>query len=116
MKIFNGCLSFLMIFSVLSCENPEQQNPSISENEELLTLFTVNETTQALGVFDKFQAQELTVEKTPMSLPYHIGNGVFGGVVPLVGTYLVDKTGNILAGLYFPIRGKNKNHCFRQDY
>jgi MFS family permease len=43
------------------------------------------------------------IRYTSMSLPYHIGNGVFGGVVPLVGTYLVDKTGNILAGLYFPI-------------
>lgn len=72
MKIFNGCLAFLMLFSVLSCENPEQQNPSISENEELLTLFTVKETTQTLGVFDKFQAQELTVEKTPNSNLYRL--------------------------------------------
>ncbi len=72
MKIFNGCLSFLMLFSVLSCENPEQQNPSISENEELLTLFTVKKTTQTLGLFDKFQAQELTVEKTPNSNLYRL--------------------------------------------
>ena len=72
MKIFTVCLAFLMLFSVLSCENPEQQNPSISENEELLTLFTVNETTQTLGVFDKFQAQELTVEKTPNSNLYRL--------------------------------------------
>jgi MFS family permease len=43
------------------------------------------------------------IRYTSMSLPYHIGNGVFGGVVPLIGTYLVDKTGDILAGLYFPI-------------
>jgi hypothetical protein len=72
MKIFNGCLAFLMLLSVLSCENPEQQNPSISENEELLSLFTVKETTQTLGVFDKFQAQELTVEKTPNSNLYRL--------------------------------------------
>jgi MFS family permease len=43
------------------------------------------------------------IRYTSMSLPYHIGNGVFGGMVPLIGTYFVDKTGNILAGLYFPI-------------
>lgn len=43
------------------------------------------------------------IRYTSMSLPYHVGNGVFGGVVPLVGTYMVEKTGNILAGLYFPI-------------
>lgn len=43
------------------------------------------------------------IRYTSMSLPYHIGNGIFGGVVPLIGTYLVSKTGNILAGLYYPI-------------
>ena len=72
MKIFNACLAFLLLLSVLSCENPEKQNPSISENEELLTLFTVKETTPTLGVFDKFQAQELTVEKTPNSNLYRL--------------------------------------------
>lgn len=43
------------------------------------------------------------IRYTSMSLPYHIGNGVFGGLVPLVGTYLVDKTGDMYAGLYYPI-------------
>lgn len=43
------------------------------------------------------------IRYTSMSLPYHIGNGVFGGVVPLIGTYLVSKTGDIYSGLYYPI-------------
>lgn len=43
------------------------------------------------------------IRYTSMSLPYHIGNGVFGGLVPLVGTYVVDRTGNVFAGLYYPI-------------
>lgn len=43
------------------------------------------------------------IRYTSMSLPYHIGNGIFGGIVPLVGTYLVDKTGDKLSGLYYPI-------------
>jgi MFS family permease len=43
------------------------------------------------------------IRYTSMSLPYHVGNGVFGGMVPLVGTYLVGRTGNIYAGLYYPI-------------
>lgn len=43
------------------------------------------------------------IRYTSMSLPYHIGNGVFGGLVPLIGTYLVDKTGDMYAGLYYPI-------------
>ena len=72
MKIFTPCLAILMLLSVLSCENPDLQNPSISENEEILTLFKVKETTQALGVFDKFQAEELVVEKTPNSNLYRM--------------------------------------------
>jgi hypothetical protein len=36
-------------------------------------------------------------------LPYHIGNGVFGGLLPLIGLYVVARTGNIYAGLYYPI-------------
>jgi hypothetical protein len=38
-----------------------------------------------------------------MSLPYHIGNGVFGGLTPLIAESLVIKSGNIFAGLYYPI-------------
>jgi hypothetical protein len=36
-------------------------------------------------------------------LPYHIGNGVFGGLLPLIGLSVVARTGNIYAGLYYPI-------------
>ena len=43
------------------------------------------------------------IRYTSMSLPYHVGNGVFGGLVPLIGTAMVAKTGNIYAGLYYPI-------------
>lgn len=43
------------------------------------------------------------IRYTSMSLPYHIGNGVFGGLVPLISTALVAKTGNTYAGLTYPI-------------
>jgi len=43
------------------------------------------------------------IRYTSMSLPYHIGNGVFGGLVPFIGTAMVAKTGNKLAGLWYPI-------------
>jgi hypothetical protein len=38
-----------------------------------------------------------------MSLPYHFGNGWFGGFLPIIATSLVAATGNIYAGLAFPI-------------
>ncbi len=43
------------------------------------------------------------IRYTSLSLPYHIGNGVFGGLLPLIGLYVVAQTGNIYAGLYYPI-------------
>ena len=43
------------------------------------------------------------VRYTSLSLPYHIGNGVFGGLLPLIGLWTCAATGNILAGLYYPM-------------
>jgi MFS family permease len=43
------------------------------------------------------------IRYTSLSLPYHIGNGVFGGLVPLVGVYVCAATQNIYAGLYYPM-------------
>ena len=43
------------------------------------------------------------IRYTALSLPYHIGNGVFGGLLPLIGLIVCAKTGNIYAGLYYPI-------------
>ncbi|RYZ68438.1 MAG: MFS transporter, partial [Proteobacteria bacterium] len=43
------------------------------------------------------------IRYTSMSLPYHIGNGVFGGLVPFIGTAMVASTGHHLAGLIYPI-------------
>ena len=38
-----------------------------------------------------------------LSLPYHIGNGWFGGMLPLLATAVVAATGNIYAGLWYPL-------------
>jgi hypothetical protein len=43
------------------------------------------------------------IRYTSMSLPYHIGNGWFGGMLPLFATAYVAYTGNIYAGLWYPI-------------
>ena len=43
------------------------------------------------------------IRYTSMSLPYHIGNGWFGGMLPLVTTAIVAVTGNIHDGLWYPI-------------
>ncbi|HZB45011.1 MAG TPA: MFS transporter [Pyrinomonadaceae bacterium] len=43
------------------------------------------------------------IRYTALSLPYHIGNGIFGGLLPVIGLSVVANTGNIYAGLYYPI-------------
>lgn len=43
------------------------------------------------------------IRYTALSLPYHIGNGVFGGLLPLIGLSVIASTGDIYAGLYYPM-------------
>jgi len=43
------------------------------------------------------------IRYTSMSLPYHIGNGWFGGMLPLTATALVAAKGDIYYGLWYPI-------------
>ena len=51
----------------------------------------------------------IRIRYTSMSLPYHIGNGIFGGLLPAVATYLVGNAKNaghaewFLQGLWYPI-------------
>ncbi len=44
-----------------------------------------------------------SIRYTSMSLPYHIGNGWFGGMLPLLATAMVAAAGNIYFGLWYPI-------------
>jgi hypothetical protein len=43
------------------------------------------------------------IRYSSMSLPYHIGNGWFGGMLPLTATAMVAATGDIYYGLWYPI-------------
>ncbi len=43
------------------------------------------------------------IRYTSLSIPYHIGNGWFGGFLPLIAAALAAATGNPLAGLAYPI-------------
>jgi MFS family permease len=43
------------------------------------------------------------IRYTSLSLPYHLGNGWFGGLTPFIATAIVLRTHNIYAGLSYPI-------------
>jgi MFS family permease len=49
------------------------------------------------------EAYPAKIRYSAFSLPYHIGNGVFGGLVPLVCVWIPAATGNPFDGLYYPI-------------
>jgi hypothetical protein len=54
----------------------------------------------AAMLVELFPAQ---VRYTSMSLPYHIGNGWFGGFLPTTAFAMVAATGNIHFGLWYPV-------------
>ena len=43
------------------------------------------------------------IRYTSLSIPYHFGNGWFGGFLPLIAGFLLTSTGNLYAGLVYPI-------------
>jgi MFS family permease len=71
----------------------------------LLVLVQVVFVTMVYGPIAAFlvEAFPARIRYTSLSLPYHFGNGWFGGFLPLISTALVAASGNIYAGLVYPI-------------
>ena len=72
---------------------------------ELILVIMVIYVTMVYGPIAAFLVEMFPtkIRYTSMSLPYHIGNGWFGGILPLLATALVSAYGNIYAGLWYPI-------------
>ncbi|MCP4781074.1 MAG: MFS transporter [Hyphomicrobium sp.] len=70
----------------------------------ILTIFLVY-ATMVYGPIAAFLVElfPTSIRYTSMSLPYHIGAGWFGGMLPLVTTAIAAATGNIYNGLWYPI-------------
>jgi MFS family permease len=71
----------------------------------ILVLIQVLFVTMVYGPIAAFlvEAFPAKIRYTSLSLPYHIGNGWFGGFTPLIATAVVARTGHIYAGLWYPI-------------
>ena len=82
----------------------EAPDPNVSKLV-LLVFLQIGFFTMIYGPIAAFlvEAFPAKIRYTSLSLPYHIGNGVLGGVLPLVGLSVCAATGNIYAGLYYPI-------------
>jgi len=72
---------------------------------ELILVIMVIYVTMVYGPIAAFLVELFPTEirYTSMSLPYHIGNGWFGGMLPLTATAMVAATGDIYFGLWYPI-------------
>jgi hypothetical protein len=72
---------------------------------ELILVVMVLYVTMVYGPIAAFLVElfPTKIRYTSMSLPYHIGNGWFGGMLPLVATAMVASTGDIYYGLWYPI-------------
>ena len=72
---------------------------------EVILVIMVLYVTMVYGPIAAFLVELFPTEirYTSMSLPYHIGNGWFGGMLPLTATALVAATGDIYYGLWYPI-------------
>jgi MFS family permease len=72
---------------------------------ELILVVMVIYVTMVYGPIAAFLVElfPAKIRYTSMSLPYHIGNGWFGGMLPLLATAMVATAGNIYYGLWYPI-------------
>ena len=72
---------------------------------ELILVIMVIYVTMVYGPIAAFLVElfPTRIRYTSMSLPYHIGNGWFGGMLPLLATALVAWSGDIYYGLWYPI-------------
>ena len=72
---------------------------------EIILIIMVLYVTMVYGPIAAFLVElfPTNIRYTSMSLPYHIGNGWFGGMLPLTATAMVAASGDIYYGLWYPI-------------
>jgi MFS family permease len=99
-----AALTYLPIYKAMAHYGADPRNPNMVMLT-LLVLVQVIYVTMVYGPIAAFliEAFPAKIRYTSFSLPYHIGNGWFGGTLPLIAGVLVARTGNIYAGLYWVI-------------
>jgi MFS family permease len=100
-----GCLlaavTYVPIYKAMSA----YANPLNPVMLTVLVLIQVIYVTMVYGPIAAFLVEffPAKIRYTSMSLPYHLGNGEFGGFTPLIASTIVATSGNIYAGLTYPI-------------
>lgn len=110
--IIAGCVaaavSYVPIYLAMTWAAGWNGTASVNPNLVLLSLLVLVQVvfvTMVYGPIAAFLVElfPTRIRYTSMSVPYHIGNGIFGGLVPLIATALATSTGNMYMGLAYPI-------------
>lgn len=107
LKTRNDAFTATLVTALKDAGYPEKADPAKTNYPMVLLLLTilVIYVTMVYGpiaawLVELFPAR---IRYTSMSLPYHIGNGWFGGFLPTVAFAMVAATGDIYYGLWYPI-------------
>jgi len=102
-EAFNGALKS----ALATAGYPDKADPARIHKPMLLLLLTllVIYVTMVYGPIAAWLVElfPTRIRYTSMSLPYHIGNGWFGGFLPTISFALVAASGNMYQGLWYPI-------------
>jgi len=100
-----GCLLAALTYVPIYMGMSKFANPLNPVMLTALVLIQVIYVTMVYGPIAAFLVElfPAKIRYTSMSLPYHLGNGEFGGFTPLIASAIVAMTDNIYAGLAYPI-------------
>jgi len=100
-----GCLLAALTYVPIYMGMHKFSNPLNPVMLTILVLIQVIYVTMVYGPIAAFLVElfPAKIRYTSMSLPYHLGNGEFGGFTPLIAAAIVAATGNMYAGLAYPI-------------
>jgi MFS family permease len=99
-----AALTYLPIYHAMHDHVGDPKNPNMAILIGLIFIQVIY-VTMVYGPIAAFLIESFPakIRYTSFSLPYHLGNGWFGGTLPLIAGLLVAKTGDIFAGLYWVI-------------
>ncbi|MEA2328465.1 MAG: hypothetical protein QOE68_3424 [Thermoanaerobaculia bacterium] len=99
-----AALTYLPIYHAMKDHAGDPKNPNMAILISLVFIQVIY-VTMVYGPIAAFLIESFPakIRYTSFSLPYHLGNGWFGGTLPLIAGLLVIKTHNIFAGLYWVI-------------
>ena len=105
--VFNGFDEKALTAKLKDLGYPAKANPA-EVNSFMLVLLVLIQliyVTMVYGPIAAFLVElfPTRIRYTSMSLPYHIGNGWFGGMLPLTVSAIAAASGNIYAGLWYPV-------------